>query len=179
MRKTDTMWLLALPVYLTIGTVRHEGAHALAAMLQGATITDFRFLPLVHPDYGFKWGLMNWTGGETTSLVFAAPYLADMLFFALFSVLCTAISRMPRWVWINIFIIGVVSPLTNTAYNYLCFFDGSEHHDVTYLARVHGTTVVHAFFVVAILAYVVGTALVVVRRLGTQGHLLPRSQPEV
>jgi hypothetical protein len=162
MKKRDALWLLALPIYQIIGTIRHEGSHAFAAWLQGATITEFRFLPFIHGNYGFVWGLVNWTGGRVTPLATAAPYLVDLLFFALFGIVCGAIPRMPRWVWINCFIVGVVSPLIDTAYNYRGLFTG-RYNDAVYLSHVYGTTVTHVLFATAIVSYVVGTTLVVMR----------------
>jgi hypothetical protein len=35
MMKKDFLWLLLFPVYQTIGMIRHEGSHALAAMADG------------------------------------------------------------------------------------------------------------------------------------------------
>ena len=45
MKKKDFLWLLLYPVYQTIGTFRHEGSHALAAMAEGAEVTQFVFWP--------------------------------------------------------------------------------------------------------------------------------------
>jgi hypothetical protein len=33
LKKTDLLWLLAYPIYQIIGTIRHEGSHALAGLL--------------------------------------------------------------------------------------------------------------------------------------------------
>jgi hypothetical protein len=168
MKRTDALWLLAVPIYQLIGTVRHEGSHALVAVLQGATITSFRILPFMHPERGFCWGGVNWVGGQPTALAIAAPYLADLLVFALLGVLCAAFPRMPRWAWLNCFIIGVVSPLIDTAYNYRGFLVGRQN-DVAYLGRVHGATAMHVLFATAILGYLIGTALVLFRFLRSAG----------
>jgi hypothetical protein len=61
MTKRDAPWLLALPIYRIIGTARHEGSHALVALLHGATITEFRILPFVHPDRG------DWQTGQVVA----------------------------------------------------------------------------------------------------------------
>ena len=108
--------------------------------------------------------MANWTGGRVTPLVIAAPYLVDFFFFALFGIICAAIPRMPRWAWVNCFIIGVLSPLIDTAYNYRGLFIG-KYNDAVYLARVHGSIVTHVLFATAIACYIVGTASVVMRRM--------------
>ena len=45
MKRKDLLWFLAYPVYQTIGTLRHEGSHALAAMAEGAEVTKLVFWP--------------------------------------------------------------------------------------------------------------------------------------
>jgi hypothetical protein len=41
-RWTDFLWLLLFPIYLVIGTARHEGSHALTGAVRGASIVEFR-----------------------------------------------------------------------------------------------------------------------------------------
>jgi hypothetical protein len=96
--------------------------------------------------------------------VIAAPYIIDFLFFALFGILCAAIPRMPRWAWVNCFIIGVLSPLIDTAYNYRGLFTG-KHNDAVYLARVHGAVVTHVLFATAVVCYIIGVTVIVMRRM--------------
>ncbi|HXZ95421.1 MAG TPA: hypothetical protein VEG28_05905 [Dehalococcoidia bacterium] len=45
MQKNDLVWLLAYPIYQIMGTFRHEGSHALAAMAKRAKVTKFVFWP--------------------------------------------------------------------------------------------------------------------------------------
>jgi hypothetical protein len=40
LQKRDMLWILAYPIYQIIGTIRHEGSHALVALLEGARVTD-------------------------------------------------------------------------------------------------------------------------------------------
>jgi hypothetical protein len=79
MKKKDLLWLLLYPAYQIIGTLRHEGSHALAAMAEGADIKKFVFWP--NFDLGtFQWGYVRWEG-STTWFVRAAPYFCDLLIF--------------------------------------------------------------------------------------------------
>jgi hypothetical protein len=52
-RKFDLWWLLGYPIYQTLGTIRHEGSHALVAMLQGAHIIKFQAFPSILRDGSF------------------------------------------------------------------------------------------------------------------------------
>ena len=58
-----------------------------------------------------------------------------------------------RWVWLNLVILGVVSPLINSAYNYR---QSGRENDVTILLRDANETMVHAYFIVTLSLYVVG-----------------------
>lgn len=86
MKKTDLLWTLAYPLYQTIGTIRHEGGHALVAWLQGAEIEEFVFIPRIRGDI-FYWGYVRWVG-NTNWLATAAPYFLDLLTFAIFFLIC-------------------------------------------------------------------------------------------
>jgi len=73
MRRKDLLWILAYPVYQIIGTIRHEGSHALAAMAEGIEVEKFVFWPSL-PGGKFYFGYVNWEG-STTWFVTAAPVL--------------------------------------------------------------------------------------------------------
>ena len=147
-RRRDWWWLLAYPAYQTIGTFRHEASHALWAWLEGAAIEEFVFWPTA-----FGWGYVRWEG-ETTWLATAAPYACDLLTFAAFFVLCTRARFKRHWVWVNLVVVGLVSPLVNSAYNY---FRGG---DVRRLLAALPRPAVHAYFVVTLILYTVGLILV-------------------
>lgn len=149
MKKTDALWVLALPIYQFIGTARHEFSHALAAMLQGADITEIRLLPSIHPTTGLLWGYVRWTGGSPDWITGSAPYLCDLIFIAIFYLLCTQVHRMPRWLWLNCFIIGIVSPLINLVYNYQKVFT-KGFGDVNALVLRFPPNLVHPVFLGAI-----------------------------
>ena len=156
LRKTDLWWLLGYPVYQTLGTIRHEGSHAIAAMLQGAHITKFQAFPSILPDGRFFWGYILYAGGHPNWLTFAAPYFCDLLTLPLFSYLALRGRRMPHWLWVNVFILGVLSPFANTLYNYQ---NAVIRHrgDVFWLLAVLPHWAVHTTFLVAIVLLGIGT----------------------
>lgn len=155
-RKSDLWWLLGYPVYQTVGTIRHEGSHAIAAMLQGAHITKFQALPSVVRGGRFFWGYILYAGGHPTWLTTAAPYFCDLLTLPLFSWVLLRDRRMPHWLWVNIFVLGVLSPLANTLYNYRTALIG-HRGDVFGLLAVWPHWAVHAVFLAAIVLLGAGT----------------------
>lgn len=154
MKKTDLWWLLGWPIYQLLGTARHELSHAAVAAWQGATITKIEILPSFRPG-GFFWGYVEWTGGQTDALVVAAPYLCDVAVFLLFLPLCVLAVRMPRWLWINCFIVGLLSPLVDTAANYSKLFRGSSG-DVGELAAHFSPLAMHAIYPAVMILYTLG-----------------------
>jgi len=118
LKRTDSWWLLAYPIYQLIGTIRHEGCHALAAVWEGAHITKVVVLPSHLPNVGFEWGYVNWTGGHIDWIPTAAPYLNDLMIFAFFLWFYARKPRLPRWVWLNGFVFGFVSPILDLGSNY-------------------------------------------------------------
>jgi hypothetical protein len=152
MKKKDFLWLLAYPVYQVVGTVRHEGSHALAAMAERANVTKFVFWPSFR-NGGFHWGYVEWEG-PTTWFFYAAPYFCDLLiFFVAFLVIREAKPKL-RWLWLNILIIGVVSPLVNSANAYIAGLGGSG--DVGYLLHQLNPNAVHLYFALTLLLYAWG-----------------------
>jgi hypothetical protein len=72
-QKSDMLWLLAYPLYQVIGTVRHEGSHALVALVEGAKIEQFVVLPSIvganfcgatYPGLGQQIGFLRWLNGK-------------------------------------------------------------------------------------------------------------------
>jgi hypothetical protein len=158
-RKRDLLWLLAYPVYQTIGTARHEGSHALAAALEGAHVTKFVFWPSVVPGNGFFWGYVDWDGA-TDWLTLAAPYVADLITFILFYWLCTRVRFARHWLWVNTVVIGLISPLVNTAYNYTGAGDSTR--DVGQLLTLLPSAAVHAYLLTTLTLYAAGLVQCVV-----------------
>ena len=152
MKITDLLWILAYPVYQIIGTLRHEASHALAALLEGARITEFVFWPT----RGY-WGYVIWEG-PVTSATIGAPYVCDLMTFGLFFVLCMAARFERRWVWLNAVVLGMISPLINSVYNYWGGLRGPN--DVGKLLESLSPGFVHAYFWFTIGFYLVGLVLV-------------------
>lgn len=155
--KSDWLWLLAYPLYQTVGTLRHEASHALVAWLEGATIVSFVFWPTRTPSGRFLWGYVRWTG-SVGWLATAAPYLFDLLTFGLFFWLCTRVHVRHRGLWLNLFIVGLISPLANSAKAWLG--DG----DVPFLMLRLNQSAVHAYFVLTLALYAVGSYVALKQR---------------
>ena len=152
MKITDLLWILAYPVYQIIGTLRHEASHALAALLERARITEFVFWPT----RGY-WGYVIWEG-PVTSATIGAPYVCDLLTFGLFFGLCMAARFERRWVWLNAVVLGMISPLINSVYNYWGGLRGPN--DVGKLLESLPPGFVHAYFWFTMGFYLVGLVLV-------------------
>jgi hypothetical protein len=154
MKKTDLWWLLGWPIYQLLGTARHELSHAVVAALQGARITKIEIFPSFQPD-GFLWGYVAWTGGHTNALAISAPYLCDIAVFLLFLPLCMFVTRMPRWLWINCFILGLLSPFIDTAANYSKLFRRSSG-DVNELVSQYSPFAMHSLFLTVMIFFLAG-----------------------
>jgi hypothetical protein len=156
LKKTDLLWLLAYPLYQIIGTLRHEGSHALAAVLNGATIRQFVVLPSI-VNGRLLWGYVDYTG-DGTWLITAAPYLIDLLTFAVCFAWLMRVHFSRHAVWLNVVIVGLISPLINSAYNY----NGrvSPGNDVAQLLRVLPADWIQAYFAITLLMYLVGLILI-------------------
>ena len=155
LRRTDLVWLLAYPLYQLIGTLRHEASHAIVAFLQGAAIEEFVFWPTwVHSV--FRWGYVGWSG-DVNWVVTAAPYLCDLATFIIIFAICTRVCFRRHWVWVNLVAMGLISPLVNSAYNYLNGTRGGG--DVASLFKTLPSQLVHAYFVFTLAVYLVGLVL--------------------
>jgi hypothetical protein len=141
-------------------TARHELSHAAAAMMEGADITEVCILPTIHPFAGFLWGYVNYSGGHPSWLTMAAPYICDVLTFAVFAPICVYVRRSPRWLWINCFVIGVASPLLNVLYNYQKVFT-RDSGDVNVLLLEFPAAAVHTAFLGLIALFGIGAWFVI------------------
>jgi hypothetical protein len=164
MHRKDLLWVLAYPIYQVIGTFRHEAGHALAAIAFGGVIEEFVFLPTK----GY-WGYVRWEGPHNLFTI-GAPYLLDLLTFIIFFTVCMQLSFRRRWIWLNLVIIGVVSPLINSAYN--CQQSPGRGNDVTILLRDGNATMVHAYFTLTLSLYIVALYI-----LFTHAKIHPHQPP--
>ncbi len=152
LRFSDLLWLLAYPVYQILGTLRHEGSHAIAAILQGAKITEFVFWPTMR-ERGLYWGYINYQE-ETNWLVLAAPYFVDLMTFVLFFAICMRVRFRRKWIWLNLIIIGMISPLVNSLYNY--WGSKNRYNDVGRLFADLPWGIIHGYFILTLIFYVIG-----------------------
>lgn len=157
MKIKHLLWFLAYPIYQVIGTFRHETSHAIMAILQGAQIEEFVFLPVLKEGKRVVWGFVRWSG-PTNWLTTAAPYFCDLITFGIFFWICFRVSFSMRWIWLNLVILGMLSPLINSTYNYLGVFRGTN--DVGRLAKALPGYSVHIYFIFTFILYVVGLVLV-------------------
>lgn len=156
-RNFDLLWILASPLYLSLGIIRHEGSHVLAAVGEGATITEFSFIPSVRPDGGFAWGYVL-VDGDVSWLTGAAPYVCDLATFLTVLPICLFVDFKRRWIWLNLVILGILSPLVNSLNNYITGY--TRGGDVGYLRQVMGSIAVDTYFSVTIGAYLIGLFVV-------------------
>lgn len=161
LRRKDLLWVLAYPVYQVLGSFRHEASHAICALMQGGEIREFVPWPAWTPN-GFYWGYVRWSG-DVGWLATAAPYLCDLITFAVFFFVCTRVSFRRHWVWVNLVAIGLISPLVNSAYNYISGVRGAG--DVALLLNALPDPAVHACFVTSALLYLVGLVWVLKPRV--------------
>ncbi|HET7377247.1 MAG TPA: hypothetical protein VFK30_11095 [Anaerolineae bacterium] len=94
--------------------------------------------------------------------VIAAPYLIDLLTFAVFLIICQRVKVSRHWVWLNFIIIGLISPLINSAYNYLGGL--SRHNDVHFLLSSLPSLWVHLYFITTLLLYLIGLTFIFLNR---------------
>jgi hypothetical protein len=156
LKRRDFWWLLGYPIYQVIGTIRHESAHALVAVLNGGEVIRFSFLPSVVKGK-FYWGYVI-TSGPKGWLTLFAPYLLDLITFIFFFILCMAVLFKRRWIWLNLVIIGLVSPLANSLYNYLGGL--RSMNDVGRLFTLTSRLVIDLYFIGTLLIYFSGLAIV-------------------
>jgi hypothetical protein len=157
LRWSDTWWILAVPVYSFLGTLRHEGSHALAGLLEGARVLEFRVFPTLGGEPWILWGYVVFDR-PTSWLTSAAPYIGDLLVFILAYAVLRRFTFQQRWLWLNVAIVGLLGPLLDNLYNYtkLLYTIG----DLDHLMEVLPDAVVHAWFLSTTLMYLVGTLLV-------------------
>ncbi len=154
MRKRDLLWILALPVYYWINFFRHEMSHAVSAFLEGAQGVAVSLLPDVFGKSGLPWGEAL-LPGQATWITSFMPYLGDLLTYLIFFYICMAVSFQRRWIWINLVVIGLVTPLLNSGVNYILV-----SADIRNLMQVFSPLSVDLYFVATIAFYITGLVLV-------------------
>lgn len=154
-KSKDLIWILAYPVYQIIGTFRHESAHAIFALLEGVRINKFIFWPTI-VNGQFKWGYVAY-GGHVSWLTTFSPCLIDLITFIIFYLIISRVFFKHRWIWINLVIIGLVSPFVNSLYQYIIALRGS-YNDVGMLLNKGAALsyFTHAYFIITLIIYIIG-----------------------
>lgn len=150
---SDAVWVAGLPVYAILTTLRHEASHAVAVWASGGRVTRFVCWPTCSSERGFLWGYVAFDGPATRAIT-AAPYACDLATFAVCFPVCLFAVISSHALWINLIILGVLSPLANSGYNYLRGF--FRPNDVYTLRQEMMAAFVHAYFLVTIGVYAVG-----------------------
>jgi len=122
-------------------------------MAEGNKITKFVFWPGFYK-YGFSFGYVG-IEGSINWPIWAAPYLCDLLTFFIALLVILKAKPQNRWLWLNILIIGMLSPLINSAYNYCARLAG-HFNDVGVLLVDLNPIAVHLYFVFTLLFYAWG-----------------------
>lgn len=169
LERRDLLWTLAFPLYLLLGTLRHEGSHAIVGLLEGASIERFSIVPR----WGEHVGLVKFSAPVSWRCI-AAPYLCDLATFIACWLIVWRASLARHWLWANALILGVVSPLVNSASNYFAAFPWVDWTpggfpimmmagDVGSLLRTLPRDAVHAYFLATIALYAAGLLAVLWR----------------
>ncbi len=101
-------------------------------------------------------------GGQISWLTFAAPYLGDALVFAAGYVWAFRIAPTRRWLFVNVFVVMMLSPLINTANNSVGGL-ASSGSDFFWLGRQFGAVAVTVASGLAIASYSYGILRVLTR----------------
>ncbi|MBN2047984.1 MAG: hypothetical protein JW750_09090 [Anaerolineaceae bacterium] len=148
LRRKDLIWLYGLPVYLWLNSMRRGLALSLAVWIKGGAVEKFRLIPAVQFQGWFQFEQIAWRG-EPSLLIVAAPYLFDLLTFIIFYGMFTRFVFRRRWVFINLFIFGMISPIIHSMYHYL--LGGVWENDVSRIMNVYmQEPLAHVLFVLMI-----------------------------
>lgn len=144
-------------MYFFVGTLRHEGSHALAAILLGGDVTRFVFWP--QRDLGFvTFGYVYYVG-DRSWVVTAAPYIMDLVLFAVGVLLCRRLRNGPHWLWVNVLIFTALSSLLDSMWNYRP--QEFPRNDVAALLHRLPDAIVHGWFFGTLALYAVGVLVIV------------------
>ena len=163
--KKDLFWLFATPIYLIIGTFRHEASHAISAILEGVKIREFVFWPTIR-SAKFFWGYVLFSR-NVGWVTIAAPYICDLLTYLIFFIMIKKINFKHHWKWVNLLIIGLISPIINSAYNYIKGINGQG--DVSELLVLVPDYMLHLYFIITLFVYILG--LYIILKSGTNSDV--------
>jgi hypothetical protein len=75
----EKAYILLLPLSMFFATLWHEASHALMALFQGATVTEFSIVPSVSPSGYFRFGYISYIWQEplySVRLISLAPFFS-------------------------------------------------------------------------------------------------------
>jgi len=151
-KKSDLSWLLGAPFYILINSLRYQLAAILMVSLTGGTILNKSFLPTFGNGGWLRFSTVRWQGGVDW-LILSAPYLADLIFFVCIAAITYNFRIKHRSVLINLIIIGLLFPILNSGYSYIC--SAFVQTDMTRIIDLMPfEEVVHLYFVATLGAYV-------------------------
>lgn len=160
MKRSDAIWLLMLPIYVALDTLRHETSHALAGWLVGGNVLEINFLP--------NWNLGHFSFGytiltvELNWLIVGAPFIIDLIVFSLAFWFCLRYPQMPRWIWVNLVILGMFLPALDS---FQAWWGSQERmNDAAHLLKMMSPWLVHGGFLLALRFYAIGIIIVWVQR---------------
>ena len=154
-RERDKLWLMGLPIYLMLLILRHEGSHALSAVLyEGARLTEFSLLPGFSEQGNFVRPHIR-VSGATSWVTAFAPYLCDALTFLVFYPVCRYVVKRSKGLWLNLAAVGVLSPFLNSVANYAIGLVRANS-DVGKLLAHQPPIAVHAYFTLTLALYAYG-----------------------
>ena len=141
------MPLILAALLILVTTFRHEGSHALTALLQGVELREVRLFPGIREDVGFYFGYVI-RGDGGTWLIDAAPFFSALVW-ATAAYLILMNMSVHRRLWLPAVFVGLVSPLVDLAYNYQVGF-WREGTDVSDLLASQPSVIVHLYFIFSI-----------------------------
>jgi len=150
-RRSDFLWLLFLPGYMMVDTLRHELSHALAAWLMGARVLSINIFPGHQLGY-FSFGYVI-LGENAGWLVIAAPYFCDLILFLTVFALIKFKRFERRWVYINLIMTGLLSPLYNSFSGFIN--SATIYNDVARLMTIFSELTVTYVFLFTIFFYLI------------------------
>jgi len=148
-RGKDLLWGLAVPLYWILGTLRHEGSHALVGILCGARLKEFIYWP-THWHGQFYWGYVLFDGTPPV-VATAAPYFVDVLLVLASAWVCVRWFAESRALWINVVALGLVAPTIDLTYNFIMAVVFRHAGDVVVLITALGFVLVDATFFLALI----------------------------
>lgn len=94
-------------LYLLLGNLKHEGAHAIAAKLRGYKITAFKFWPHKR-DGRWMFGWVSWSGPHERHILLAPYYVDAALLAGLVVFLALVPASLSHWYAAGVMLMGAL-----------------------------------------------------------------------